>query len=344
VTNHQGGPLEALDRTGVVTASRLYAPYGASRYSSGSFPTSVGYTGQRADASTGLDYYGARYYDPALGQFTSADTVMDGLNRYGYVGGNPTSATDPSGHIEWAIDPSQIGGWFGNAFAGDPGMAVAGAAAVAAGVGIAAATHSITTTSAIPLAGTSDPSNTNSINDSTVVVTANGDIVVTTQGSRYASTTTSYAPGQAGWVTWDQAINQSLADDTPFNARTAPNSSTTTSVSAPIAVSATAPQAGGGGTGVPGTVGGIPAGTAMPIPTAIPPIGIAVGIGIGITSIEWLVGTLFAKKADLKQLRAAARKAGITDEEDIREFGDWVEWYKHKGGCPAITRARSRNW
>ena len=39
----------------------------------------------------------------------------------------------------------------------------------------------------------------------------------------------------------------------------------------------------------------------------------------------WLFGTLYAKKADLKQLRAAARQAGITDEVDFREFGDWLE-------------------
>ncbi len=47
----------------------------------------------------GLDDYGARYYDSTIGQFTSADTVLDGLNRYGYVGGNPISRTDPSGHV-----------------------------------------------------------------------------------------------------------------------------------------------------------------------------------------------------------------------------------------------------
>src|SRR6185312_1759997 len=53
----------------------------------------------RADSASGLDYYGARYYDPTLGQFTSADTVSDGLNLYAYVNGNPETFTDPSGHI-----------------------------------------------------------------------------------------------------------------------------------------------------------------------------------------------------------------------------------------------------
>ena len=60
------------------------------RYSTGTLPTSYGYTGQRADAATGLDDYNARSYDPVAGQFTSADTTLaGGLNRYAYVGGNP---------------------------------------------------------------------------------------------------------------------------------------------------------------------------------------------------------------------------------------------------------------
>jgi RHS repeat-associated protein len=62
-------------------------------------PGSYGFTGQRADSATGLDYYNARYYDPVAGQFTSADSVQDGLNRYAYVAGNPETRTDPSGHI-----------------------------------------------------------------------------------------------------------------------------------------------------------------------------------------------------------------------------------------------------
>ena len=101
-TSYQGSVVEALDSTGAVgvTASQLYVPYGGIRYASGTLPTDEGYTGQRRDASTGLDYYGARYYDPTVGQFTSADTLLaGGLNRYGYVGGNPTTATDPSGQM-----------------------------------------------------------------------------------------------------------------------------------------------------------------------------------------------------------------------------------------------------
>ncbi|MBF6592573.1 MAG: RHS repeat-associated core domain-containing protein, partial [Ktedonobacterales bacterium] len=42
--------------------------------------------------------YNARYYDPAVGQFTSADSdAAGGLNRYAYVGGKPETRTDPSG-------------------------------------------------------------------------------------------------------------------------------------------------------------------------------------------------------------------------------------------------------
>ncbi|HEX6797111.1 MAG TPA: RHS repeat-associated core domain-containing protein [Ktedonobacterales bacterium] len=93
-----GSAQVSLDANGNAQASVLYDPYGNVRYSSGTMPGTYGFTGQRSDAATGLDYYIARYYDPVLGQFTSADSVQDGLNRYTYVGGNPTTATDPTGN------------------------------------------------------------------------------------------------------------------------------------------------------------------------------------------------------------------------------------------------------
>ncbi len=97
----QGSVSVALSSGGVVTASQLFAPYGATRYSSGVMPTSYGFTGQRSDPS-GLAYFHARYYDPTVGQFISADSVQ-GLNRYGYVQGNPTTLTDPSGNMACAV-------------------------------------------------------------------------------------------------------------------------------------------------------------------------------------------------------------------------------------------------
>ncbi len=82
-----------------VQGNQVYGPYGSSRYSQGTMGTSKGFTGQYADA-TGLDYFNARYYDPVIGRFLSADPVQgntSGMDPYGYVGGNPETLTDPSG-------------------------------------------------------------------------------------------------------------------------------------------------------------------------------------------------------------------------------------------------------
>ena len=89
-----GSVSEALSTSGTATAAQLFEPYGGVRYSSGTMPTAKGFTGQRADAVSGLDYYGARYYDPVLGQFASADTKQ-GPNRYAYVADDPETLTDP---------------------------------------------------------------------------------------------------------------------------------------------------------------------------------------------------------------------------------------------------------
>ena len=82
--------------------NKVYGPYGTERYKSGPMPTytTKGFTGQYADAVTGLDYYNARYYDPVAGVFLSADSVqgnVQGMNPYGYVNGNPETNTDPTG-------------------------------------------------------------------------------------------------------------------------------------------------------------------------------------------------------------------------------------------------------
>jgi RHS repeat-associated protein len=83
-----------------VLGDQVYGPYGNQRTQQGTIGTSKGFTGQYNDWLTGLDYYGARYYDPVIGQFLSADVVqgnVQGLDPYSYVGDNPESRTDPTG-------------------------------------------------------------------------------------------------------------------------------------------------------------------------------------------------------------------------------------------------------
>jgi len=63
----------------------------------------------------GLYFYNARWYDPLLGRFTQADTLIPSpgdpraFNRYAYTLNNPLRFTDPSGH--WIVDDPDGGGW-----------------------------------------------------------------------------------------------------------------------------------------------------------------------------------------------------------------------------------------
>jgi RHS repeat-associated protein len=102
--DHLGSTGLSTAQDGSVHSRQLYTPYGETRWTLGELPTDRQFTGQIHDAGTGLYFYNARYYDPALGRFISADTIVPGpgnpqaLNRYSYVSGNPVKLIDPSGH------------------------------------------------------------------------------------------------------------------------------------------------------------------------------------------------------------------------------------------------------
>ena len=98
------------DHAGVIhtQASRAYYAYGAERSASGDLQTDRTFTGQKSDAS-GLLYYNARYYDPALGTFISPVSLVPNqrrvidYNRFAYARNNPLRYNDPSGHCPWCI-------------------------------------------------------------------------------------------------------------------------------------------------------------------------------------------------------------------------------------------------
>jgi RHS repeat-associated protein len=94
-SDHLGSTSLTTDITGTVVAETRYLPYGEERWITGTLVTDFTFTGQRAEAGFRLMDYNARYYDPGLGRFVSADTVVpeytnpQALNRYAYVLNNP---------------------------------------------------------------------------------------------------------------------------------------------------------------------------------------------------------------------------------------------------------------
>jgi len=114
--DHLGSVRMLTDGSGNVVARQDYLPFGeeipadtAGRSASLLFGASDGveqkFTGQIRDSETGMDFFPARYYESALGRFTSPDPMNAGAdlldpqswNAYAYVRNNPLALVDPMG-------------------------------------------------------------------------------------------------------------------------------------------------------------------------------------------------------------------------------------------------------
>jgi len=95
------GATGDADPDTVVASRNAYTPYGVTR-GDDNLVTDRGWLGQVEDATSGLTYLNARYYDPATARFISPDPLMDPANAltldpYRYADNNPVVFTDPSG-------------------------------------------------------------------------------------------------------------------------------------------------------------------------------------------------------------------------------------------------------
>jgi len=108
--DHLGSTSDVTNKNGDLIQHTEYTPYGEFSPSASVTDERVTqylFTGKLLDTSTNLYYYGARYYDPELGRFTQADTIVpdpgnpQAFNRYAYTENNPINYTDPTGH--WSL-------------------------------------------------------------------------------------------------------------------------------------------------------------------------------------------------------------------------------------------------
>ncbi|WP_374699524.1 RHS repeat-associated core domain-containing protein [Wolbachia endosymbiont (group A) of Limnophora tigrina] len=98
--------LELNDNAEIITYEE-YLPFGGTALIAGKTAREVTekeyrYSGKEKDESTGLYYYGARYYASWLLRWINPDPAgtVDGLNLYQFVGGNPANSVDIDGMIE----------------------------------------------------------------------------------------------------------------------------------------------------------------------------------------------------------------------------------------------------
>ncbi len=94
-----GSTLGLADTSGAIQTQYTYEPYGKATVIGAASGNPFQYTGRENDG-TGLYYYRARYYNPALQRLLSEDpTHFEGgdTNLYAYVGASPIDYRDPMG-------------------------------------------------------------------------------------------------------------------------------------------------------------------------------------------------------------------------------------------------------
>ncbi|MFI5809238.1 RHS repeat-associated core domain-containing protein [Streptomyces sp. NPDC051561] len=111
LTDALGSVLAMADETGAKVNEYRYSPRGVDGTFTEKAPQPYRFAGGYQDP-TGLYHYGARYYDPRIGRFTSPDPSGQEKNPYLYAEGDPVNQIDPTGLITWGgVANDLVHGW-----------------------------------------------------------------------------------------------------------------------------------------------------------------------------------------------------------------------------------------
>lgn len=99
-----GSVILATNAAGQLTEKYRYTAYGLTQ-STGANTAAYRFSGRRYDPETGLYFYRARAYSPALGRFLQTDPIGTdgGLHLYAYVGNDPLNLVDPYGNCPMCL-------------------------------------------------------------------------------------------------------------------------------------------------------------------------------------------------------------------------------------------------
>ncbi|MCS3795320.1 SpvB/TcaC N-terminal domain-containing protein [Niastella sp. OAS944] len=135
LTNYLGSVAMELNETAEIINYEEFHPFGTTAFEAKSKTIKAAakryrYTGMERDEETGLEYHGARYYEPWLGRWLNADPggMIDGVNVYCYSRNAPLNKVDKNG-----MQSSEPSNW--NRFVGGLRM-VGGGFEMVAGAGL----------------------------------------------------------------------------------------------------------------------------------------------------------------------------------------------------------------
>ncbi len=109
--NHRGDIIENINESEDILYSTTYDAFGTNKHIIGENLIDNNYSTKQYNATTGLSYFGSRYYMKESGRWITRDPIRfdGGLNIYGFNNNNPVNFIDPDGEAIFTLPLQLVG-------------------------------------------------------------------------------------------------------------------------------------------------------------------------------------------------------------------------------------------